>query len=346
MRNLLPMARPLVLYDAWRGRYTDSPRAIHEELLRRDAPFEHVWVISPGNEEPPGATYVAPHSRDHLAALARARHLVVNDLLPLYYVKAPGVTVTQTWHGTPLKRIGLDVLDPTYPHARRYRWHLRRNSRLWDHVVSQNSFSTPILRRAFAYRGSILEVGYPRNDSLVREPCAPDGAVLFAPTWRDSGRRAALAEDVRTLADAIGPTRTLLLRLHKHEVDALRGAALPANVRDVSAHGHVNDLMARADALVTDYSSIMFDFAVTGRPIVLHVPDLEQYRDVERGFCFDLLAEAPGPVERTIDAVAAALEKQLADGVDAERYDRFRATFAPLDDGRAAARVVEAVFGH
>jgi CDP-glycerol glycerophosphotransferase len=342
-----------VVFDSWRGRYTDSPRAIYEELVRRDVTFDAVWVLAEGQPGPDGADTVLPHSRDHVSAMQRARHVVLNDLLPLWYLKPPWATVTQTWHGTPLKRIGLDVVDPSYPNARRYAWHLRRNSRLWDHVVSQNPFSTPIFRRAFRYRGSVLEVGYPRNDSLL-DAAAPVGlkvpsataTVAFAPTWRDSGdRRDELAAEVRELAASLGPERLVLLRLHKHEADALAGVDLPGNVHDVSSHGHINDVLAVADALITDYSSVMFDFAVTGRPIVLFVPDLERYRDVERGFYFDPVAEGPGPVERTISEVAASVDSLLAGHGDLPRYAAFKERFVPLDDGRAAARVVEAVFG-
>jgi CDP-glycerol glycerophosphotransferase len=346
---------PVVVYDSWRGRYADSPRAIHQELVRRDAALRHVWVLSPDQPVPADAEVVRPHSPAHLRALAQARYVVANDLLPLYYVKTPATTVVQTWHGTPLKKIGLDVVDPTYAHARRYRWHLRRNSRLWDHLVSQNPFSTPIFRRAFGYRGSVLEVGYPRNDELVHagaETVAttrkrfgiPEGrrTVAFAPTWRDSGARAPeLERDVRRLAEGLGDDHTVLLRLHRHEASALRGASLPDNVVDVSGHGEINDVLLAADSLVTDYSSLMFDFAVTGRPIHLYVPDLEQYRDIERGWCFDLLTEGPGPALRTIDELVDAVATGATDSAAAAR---FRTRFAPLDDGRAAARVVEAVF--
>lgn len=342
------MARPLVVFDSWRGRFTDSPRAIFEELVRRDAPYRYVWVLGEGSEPPAGADAVRPNTREHAVALARARHLVSNDLLPLWYIKPPGASITQTWHGSPLKRIGLDVTEPTYPHPGRYRRHLRRNSRLWDRLLSQNRFSTPIFRRAFEYRGPILEVGYPRNDELAPlHGSPPPDTVLYAPTWRDSvkddlrTRAEALGEDVRRLADDLGHGHTLLLRLHKHEADALRSVELPANVVDRSAHGHVNDVLAEAGALVTDYSSIMFDFAVTGRPIVLYTPDLEHYRDVERGFYFDPSADGPGPVVRQPGEVVPA----VGAGVDEARYERFRRTFVPLDDGSAASRVVEAVFG-
>jgi len=346
---------PVVVYDSWRGRYADSPRAIHRELVRRDAPYRHVWVIGEGQPTPEHAEVVRPHSPAHLAALARARYVVTNDLLPLYYAKPPGAKVLQTWHGTPLKKIGLDVVDPSYPHPARYRWHLRRNSRLWDHLISQNPFSTPIFRRAFGYSGSVLEVGYPRNDELAAltdDVIAatrarfgiPGGArtITYAPTWRDSGARAEQLEtDVRRLATGLAEGAFVLLRLHKHEASALRGSDLPPNVIDLSPHGDVNDVLVATDVLVTDYSSLMFDFAVTGRPIHLYVPDLEHYRDVERGWYFDLLNEGPGPAHRSIDELIAAV---ASGDVDTRAVRRFRDRFAPLDDGRAAARVVEAVF--
>jgi CDP-glycerol glycerophosphotransferase len=346
---------PVVLYDSWRGRYADSPRAIHLELVRRNAAFRHVWVIDERQPAPAHADVVRPHTASHLRALAQARYVVANDLLPLYYLKPPGATVLQTWHGTPLKKIGLDVVDPSYPHPARYRWHLRRNSKLWDHLVSQNPFSTPIFRRAFSYRGSVLELGYPRNDELVPAGKAhvdsvrarlgvPSGArtVAYAPTWRDAGARTmALEDDVHSLARGLGEGWVVLLRLHKHEAEALKGRELPPNVLDFSHHPDINDVLIAADVLVTDYSSLMFDFSVTRRPIHLYVPDLEHYRDVERGCYFDLLGEGPGTASRSVGELVDAI---VSGPVDEERSARFRERFAPLDDGHAAARTVEAVF--
>jgi CDP-glycerol glycerophosphotransferase len=120
------------------------------------------------------------------------------------------------------------------------------------------------------------------------------------------------------------------------------GEGLGAFVQNVSGYPDIRDLYLAADVLITDYSSAMFDFAVTRKPIVLFAHDLDEYRDGVRGFYFDLEAEAPGPLCRTSDEIIDALGEHNA---RSDRYERFRQRFCPLDDGRAAARVVDRVFG-
>jgi len=109
---------------------------------------------------------------------------------------------------------------------------------------------------------------------------------------------------------------------------------------DVSDYPDIADLYLAADVLVTDYSSAMFDFACTGRPMVFFTPDLERYRDEVRGFYFDFEAEAPGPILRATDEVVEVLKHGDFTAYKA-RYEEFAAKFCPWDDGRASARVVD-----
>ena len=136
----------------------------------------------------------------------------------------------------------------------------------------------------------------------------------------------------------------ILYRKHHYCVDPAPATA-DGFVRDVSAYPDATELMLAADVLVTDYSSMMFDFANTGRPMLFFTYDLDAYRDEIRGFYFDFAERAPGPLLRTTDELAAALVD--LDGVVAEHADRYRefaAAFCELDDGRAAARVVDRLF--
>jgi CDP-glycerol glycerophosphotransferase len=141
------------------------------------------------------------------------------------------------------------------------------------------------------------------------------------------------------------PGHVVLLRLH-HWVASRVGDLPPGFCIDVSAHADIRDLYLAADALVTDYSSVMFDFAVTGKPIVYFMPDMEHYRDVSRGFYFDITEEAPGPLCTVTDEVIEAFQ-DLPD-VTAKfggAYERFRAKFCHHDDGGASRRVVDRIFG-
>ncbi|MFC7470449.1 CDP-glycerol glycerophosphotransferase family protein [Actinomadura keratinilytica] len=322
--------RDAVLYSSFDGRqYSDSPRAIHEELAARDTSLTHLWTVRDQQVDlPPGLTPVALWSAEWYEALARSRHIVTNTQLPEWFERAEGQYVVQTWHGTPLKRIGRDLAgspaaDPHYIAA------LPHRSAQWSLLVSPNRFSTPILRHAFGYTGPVLESGYPRNDLLDAHGRAERAArvrrrlsipedrtvVLYAPTWREDrpkrgGRYALdLPLDPAGAAAALGDSHVLLVRRHY-----LVGGSVPggANVRDVSRYPDVAELLLISDVLVTDYSSLMFDFAQTGRPMLFHTWDLDHYRDTLRGFYFDFESSAPGPLLTDAEEVVEALRDPKA----------------------------------
>lgn len=362
LRRLPPLVRPVrrdvVLFNSWWGRLADSPKAIAEELRRRDAPFEHVWVLEDPSSAPEGATVVRPGSLGWLTQSGRARYLVSNNTLPGYFHKKRGQTYLQTWHGAVLKRIGFDIERPSFADSQRYLRRLERESRAWDFLVSPSPFSTEKLRSAFRFQGRILESGYPRNDILfapdrdairarVRAELAiPEAAhaVLYAPTWRDN-ETFSTELNLAELTAGLGRDHVLLVRSHSAVADTVELPPLPG-LRNVSDRDDPGELLLAADVLVTDYSSVMFDFAATGKPLVFYTYDLEHYRDELRGFYFDLTADPPGPVVGTTAELVAALRD-----VDALRdrfapaYRRFQERFCALDDGHAAARVVDAVFG-
>jgi len=357
--------REAVVYTSFGGRqYSDNPRAIHEELVRRGLPLEHLWVVSDGMcRVPETATVVRAYSREHYEAMARSRFVVANDHFPDWFERRPDQVGLQTWHGTPLKQLGFDVSNLRNA-VRRFERRWDRHVINWQYVLSPNHFTTPILRRAYAIEGEMLETGYPRNDVLAGAERDARGAevrarlgvaadrrvVLYAPTFRDDVRdlrgrfRLEQALDVERLRAAVGDDTVILYRKHHYCIDPAPATA-DGFVRDVSAYPDATELMLAADVLVTDYSSMMFDFANTGRPMLFFTYDLDAYRDEIRGFYFDFAARAPGPLLRTTDELAAALVD--LDGVvaeHAERYREFAAEFCELDDGHAAARVVDRLF--
>jgi CDP-glycerol glycerophosphotransferase len=264
-----------------------------------------------------------------------------------------------THHGTPLKRMGLDLARSPVTAARMDFPALLRRAQRWDFSVSQNPFSSVIWERVFPTPFESIESGYPRNDVLatatdddVRAIRARLGiepgqtAVLYAPTHREYASGYVHVLDLAKVAEALGPDHVLLARLHYFygEDPVLRELHRQGRVRDVAAHPSIEELSLAADALVTDYSSLMFDYAVLDRPIVIHAPDWETYRTV-RGTYFDLMREPPGVVTRTEGELADALRSRAAWGEDATRLRAaFRERFCALDDGRAAERVVRRVW--
>ena len=348
----------VILFESWHGAYNDSPRAISEELRRRGADFEHVWAVAADTPDlPEGTTAVEPESLAYLEALGRAAYVITNNTMPGYFRKKPATTYVQTWHGTPLKRIAFDIPGRSPANPPKYMRNLRRDIAAWDYLVSPNPFSTEVFRRAFRFGGEILETGYPRNDVLnsperdairdrVRAALGIEAgvrAILYAPTWRDDATFS-LELDVAELLRRLGDGYVLLLRAHQLVADTVAADPRPGLI-DVSAYPDNRDLYLAADALITDYSSAMFDFAVTAKPILLFTYDLERYRDDLRGFYFDLEAEAPGPLLATTAEVIDALAELDAVGErHRSAYDAFRERFCGLEDGHASARVIDAVF--
>jgi CDP-glycerol glycerophosphotransferase len=351
-----------VVYNSFGGRYSDSPRAVYEALVDRGPELDHIWLCHPAHAHafPVGTPTVPFGSPESLAALAAADILVSNDHVPLDWDKRPGSTYLQTWHGTPLKRIHHDVRWA--PEGRLER--LDADIARWDHLLSPNRASTPRLRRAFGFTREIHETGYPRNDLLSSPDRFAAGAavraelgvpadrtvVLYAPTWRDDlvfgtdGPDFTMHLDLADFAARLGDDHVLLLRMHSLVAGRL---ALPPGVPvvDVSGYRDVRDLYLAADLLVTDYSSTMFDFAVTGRPILLFTYDLDRYRDEVRGFYFDLADAAPGPLLHTSAELVGAI-RDVADVAreHEDRYAAFRRTFCHLEDGHATDRVLRRFF--
>lgn len=347
------------VYNSFEGRYSDSPRVLYEELLERGGDHSHVWLADPRHAFgfPDDADTVGYGTPEGRAALESADVLIANTHTDVDWRKPPETVYLQTWHGTPLKRIHRDVLwAPPGRHEQ-----LSRDVARWTCLVSPNAASTPLLRQAFRYDGEVLETGYPRNDvlnapdrdkrraAIRRELQIPDDcvAVLYAPTWRDDevlpegGKSFQVRFDLERFGQRLGADHVLLLRLHYMLTERL-GPIQHRFIRDVSSQPDISLLYLAGDVLVTDYSSSMFDFAVTGRPMLFFTYDLEDYQNRVRGFYFDLAPVAPGPLLGTSEQVLDALRDLPAVAESHKhRYVSFRDRFCHLEDGHATGRVLD-----
>jgi CDP-glycerol glycerophosphotransferase (TagB/SpsB family)/glycosyltransferase involved in cell wall biosynthesis len=373
-QRLLPV-REQILFSSFHGRQCgDNPRAIADELRRRDDHRKTLWAITDRSVPVPShAQAVLIGTRAYYSALARSRYLIYNDHVPLPYRKRPGQRHVQTWHGTPLKRLGYDIGTPSSASGVRYLDYMAADVAQWDMLLSPNPFSTPIMRRAFRFTGEICETGYPRNDALATAPfiTGPDGGAdaeaaavrarlglppgvkvaMYVPTWRDNQHDEAgrylldFRLDLAALAGRLAGEWVLLIRGHHLMAGGIQAAAVPGFTVDVTGYPDIGDLLRVTDALITDYSSVMFDFAPTGRPMLFFTYDLEQYRDQLRGFYFDFEADAPGPLLATSDQVVAALaDIDAVAATYSAAHAAFTARFCPLDDGKASARACDRIF--
>ncbi len=353
-----PIDPDLAVFAAyWYRGYACNPRAIYEKARELVPGLRGVWVVKPDAVAalPAGVEHVQPGTREYFDVIARARCFVNNVNFPNHLVKRDGTVHVMTHHGTPLKRMGLDLRDAHVAGRRMDFAALLRRCERWDYSISSNVFSTLVWERVFPVPYESLEVGYPRNDvfstatgddvariraGLGIEP--GQRAVLYAPTHREYQTGYVPVLDLAALADGLGPEYVIMARLHYfHGADPhLAELHRQGRIRDVADHPSVEELSLAADVLVTDYSSLMFDYAVLDRPIVIHAPDWEVYRTL-RGTYFDLLAEPPGAVTRSDDELIAALRTGAAEDAAAEAARAaFRARFCALEDGHAAERVV------
>ncbi|MGW0364423.1 bifunctional glycosyltransferase/CDP-glycerol:glycerophosphate glycerophosphotransferase [Streptomyces sp. NPDC002990] len=364
-QRALPV-KDLVVYDTFQGHGAgDSPRAIHEELLRRGEKLEHIWLVRDGRAEVPAtARAVQYDSVEAWDVLARARYYVVNSSVPQHFQRRAGQTVVQTWHGTPVKQIGHDYVHDYYTSPEVLEA-LEHDSAQWSLLASPSSYATPVLKRALGYDGEVIESGSPRTDALVRPDAQrsaevrrrlglPEGkkVVLYMPTWRENregfsgGYKLDLHIDLDHARRELGEDHVLLIRGHHNVGEQVRDGVRDGFVVDVSRWPDATDLLLVADVLISDYSSAIFDFALTDRPILLFTYDLEHYRGTLRGFNFDLEEKAPGPLlADSASLIEAVRDADSVGAAYASARAAFRAEFCDLDDGRATERVVDRMLG-
>ncbi|MDI2097558.1 CDP-glycerol glycerophosphotransferase family protein [Ruicaihuangia caeni] len=351
-RRARPAPENAVFFESFYGSSAScNPRAIDRALSELAPGVTRYWSVADASVRvPEGAIRLIEGSREWWRVRASARLLVVNDWLRGRYRRRAHQAVLQTWHGTPLKRLALG--RPGF-RPRAAIATLRERSR-WSIMLSQNPHSTRVFRRSYAFFGPVWELGYPRDDVLSRGEASTvrrrlgirDDALvlLYAPTWRDDRPdevdHLGSAEFVRRMPHVDDREVVVLLRGHSRTLGPGTDVEAPG-VIDVTRFPDIAELYLAADALITDYSSAMFDFTVTGKPVLFFAPDLEHYRDRLRGFTFDLLEDPPGPVLADVESLARAVSS--LDEVRqqfSEAYERWRQRFNPNDDGRAAERVV------
>lgn len=352
--------RNAVLFESFQGKVIgDNPLDIFLELKKHRSDLEFFWTVQKGETTAPiGAKAVVHGSREWLNLLATSKYLVNNTSFPWYFRKVEGQKYLQTWHGTPLKKLNRDI--PGNNLTASYLNTMDREASYWDALISPSKYCTAIFPTAFNYSGEIIESGYPRNDRLVKKPAEIRARVrkelgvsddkirlvLYAPTWRDYNRS---ATGKWQTVNYIEPTTRmpngfqLAFRGHTN-THAAHNSSVAGSAIDVTTYPDVTELYLAADVLVTDYSSVMFDFSVTGKPIIFLAPDIDEYES-KRGFYFDLSAEAPGPICSNSQQVIEALnEIGQVSKTYASKYKAWQEKFNHLEDGKAAERVVAKFF--
>ena len=362
----MPIMENWVLCESFFGKsYSDSPKYIYEYISKNyPGRYRFFWVVNKRTKIPYEHTRIKRFSIRYAYCLARCKYNIFNVRQPEWVRKREGNVFLETWHGTPLKKLVFDQ-EEVMGASPLYKAQFYKQSRVWDYLVSANRFSTEAFRSAFRYDKEILEYGYPRNDilhsenrdqlaaAIRRKLRIPEGkkTILYAPTWRDDeyyGRgeyKFALKLDLRLLKKELGPDYVVLLRTHYFIADSLDVKGLEDFAVNVSKYDDISELYLISDMLITDYSSVFFDYANLKRPILFYTYDLDKYRDMLRGFYMDIEKEVPGPLLFTNEEVVEAIK-----GIDQivreyqTRYDEFYERFCSLEDGHASEKVARKVF--
>lgn len=366
----MKMIDNMVVFESFFGRnYSDSPKYIYEYLGKNyPGKYRFVWILNRRSEEkmPFPCKRAKRFSLRYFYYMARAKYHVFNGRQPVYFIKRKGNIFLETWHGTPLKKLVFDM-DEVTTASPLYKKQFYTQTRSWDYLVAPNQFSEDIFRHAFMYDGKMLETGYPRNDILylkdkekeqltleIKKELGIDPAkkvILYAPTWRDdefydhAQYKFTLKLDMEKMQEQIGNEYVLLLRTHYFIVDFLDLTPYEGFAYNVSKYNDIARLYLISDVLITDYSSVFFDYANLRRPMLFFTYDLDKYQSVLRGFYMDVEEELPGPMlfdtDEVLDAIGnlPQIQKQYED-----KYRIFCEKYCGWEDGSATQKVVEAVF--
>lgn len=367
----------LVAFSAYSGKnYACSPKAVYEYMLKEErfSGYRFVWIFDDPEkysflEENRDTRVVGKGSAGCEHALAEAKYWIFNFRAPDHWVPKKDQIYVQCWHGTPLKRLGYDITnsDNAMNSVKEIRTKYRTDAQRFDYIISSCPFVTEKFTSAWDLDasdryGDVLETGYPRNDFLNvytdkdadeirrRLDIADCGRkiILYAPTWRDnqhdseSGYVYRSPVDFDYLRDKLEDEYIILFRAHYLVADDFDFDAYRGFIYDVSGYDDINDLYIAADLLITDYSSVFFDYAILNRPILFYMYDMEEYRDEMRGFYLNI-DELPGSVVRT--------ERELVDSIKAvdtgdcgELHREFNDRYNSMNDGKAAERLADRIF--
>ncbi|WP_239748029.1 MULTISPECIES: bifunctional glycosyltransferase family 2 protein/CDP-glycerol:glycerophosphate glycerophosphotransferase [unclassified Mammaliicoccus] len=312
-----------IVFESFGGKnYSDSPKYIYEYMQKHYPKLNYIWVFKNPNQNviTGNAVKVKKGSKEYYDAYSKAKFWVTNARLPLYLNKKDNQIYIQTWHGTPLKRLANDMKIVRMPGTTtpKYKKNFYAETSRWDYLISPNRYSTNIFKTAFWMdENRTLEIGYPRNDILVnrsndqvyieklkKELNIPKGKkiIMYAPTWRDDEfvKKGKYLFDLKinleNLQKELGDEFVILLRMHYLISNALDLSGYEDFAIDVSNYNDISELYLISDALITDYSSVMFDFGILKRPQYFFAYDIEKYDKGLRGFYMDYKNDLPGEI--------------------------------------------------
>ena len=370
--RLIPCEKNMVLFISFHGRgYSDNPKAIYEYLRKQNSDLKYIWAIKnhkQKNIQIEGAKVIEYFSIPYFYYLARSKYWVVNCKLPTYILKKENQVYLQTWHGTPLKRLAHDIVldnkDTTFYRSKMSAEEMYNtydeDVRKYNYMISPNPYSTKVFKSAFRINEErLIETGYPRNDILVNSTndqivrikeklgLPKDKKVLlYAPTWRDNsyvieGYTFKLQVDFRKWQEALGEEYVVVFKPHYLIINDFDIKAFEGFVYEASATSDIAELYLISNLLITDYSSVFFDYAILNRPMYFYMFDLDEYASELRGFYFDIYETLPGPIVQNENDLLAQIKNS---NFDYDRLKKFNQEFNEFHDGQCAKKVCDILF--
>ncbi len=359
-----PQDENKVFYESYLGQsYSDNPKALYEEMLKTGN-YKAIWSLKKKTRIPGNAKQVRRLGISYLYHLATAKYIIVNSRMPKEFKKNENQILIQTWHGTPLKKLGHDIKEFTMPNqtAETYLSEFDEDVAKWDYLLSPSAYTTSKLKSAFNYDGEIIECGYPRNDILINsnkqnisllknkyDIKSEDRVLLYTPTYRDNcfddtnSYTQAIKLDLELMTKRLSDWK-IILRVHYLIADELNIDLPNVIIPDQSVE--ISELMLISDCLLTDYSSVMFDYANLNKPIVFYAYDLKEYANETRGFYQDYSKMICGEnIKDTNDLIKILKNFTNYRQRYAEQLKLFSEAYCSLDDGQASEKVIRKIMG-
>ncbi len=366
---VLPVKKNRIVFDSSIGKsYSGNPRYIFEYMIENayQEKWELTWFYESKPYPMPGDGYQYHYGRlRYLYYMATAKIWIFDSRQPEFLIKRKKGYYIQTWHGTPLKKLGLDMQD-VFMYGESdidsYQKSFVKNVKTWDYLISQNPFSTETFRRAFDFDKEMLEIGYPRNDMLFSKNNEEDinllkrrlklpfdkKIILYAPTFRDdeftsnSAYKFNPSLDFDKLKEELSDEYVLIIKYHYLIMDSIDWEPYKGFIYDFDQTHDIAELFLVSDMLITDYSSVMFDYCILKRPMFFYAYDLHKYKDNLRGFYFDYEENMPGPISATTEDLIRDI-RNFDMARYKEKYDRFCEKFNTFDDGHASENIAKLV---
>ena len=371
----------IVLFSCFNGKsYTCSPKAIYEYMLSdsKYKDYQFIWFFKPEEvnkydflNKNRNTKVVSKNSKDYEKYLHIGKYWFFNFKIADYIMPKKDQVFTQCWHGTPLKRLGFDLThyDNQLNTVKEMRKRYKVETEKFSYFISPSAYASGVFRSAwnlkeFGKNDIIIEKGYPRNDFLFKytendvseikkrilgEDIKDKKIILYAPTYRanqhESGVGYVYKEEVdfEKMREKLGEEFIILFRPHYFVASVFNFDKYKGFVYNASDVDDINDLYVISDMLITDYSSVFFDYANLKRPMIFYMYDLDYYRDESNGFYFDVEENLPGKIVKTDDDLIDEIIRISKEFKYDKKYEEFNKKFNYLDDGEASKRVVETV---